>query len=104
MTPESESWLIADSVHPSPNGEGYQVVGVYTNKPRMPLRGQRSEIQQGAFIMITHGPPSSPETLTGEYWTDRETRGQLTLSHRMKRLFTRFDDADRRISDFAHGN
>jgi hypothetical protein len=35
MTPESESWFIADHVRPSPNGSGYQIIGVYTNEPNV---------------------------------------------------------------------
>src|SRR3989339_620080 len=47
MTLESESWLIAENIRLSPCGKGYQVAGIYTNKPQMHLRGDRSEIHQG---------------------------------------------------------
>ena len=93
MTSESESWFIAERIRPSPSAEGYQVAGVYTNKPHMHLRGDRSEIHQGALLLNTHGPATAPETLTGEYWTDRKTSGRMTLSRRISSPFTRFEDA-----------
>ena len=78
MTPESESWFIADHVRPSPNGNGYQVIGVYTNEPDVHLRGERiSEIHQGALIVETHGEGVRPDTLTAKYWTDRKTTGKM---------------------------
>lgn len=93
MTPESESWFMAVSIQPSPNGEGYQVVGVYRNRPSVHLRGQRSEIHRGAVVLNTHGPSAVPNTLTGEYWTDRKTSGSMKLSDRKARLYTRLEDA-----------
>ena len=108
MTPESESWFIADGILPSPNGIGYQLIGVYTNKPQMRLRGERSEMHQGAIMLHTHGPPGRPETLTGEYWTDRKTAGQMTFTKRVPRLFTRYEDASEQFPPIvsaraAHG-
>jgi hypothetical protein len=94
MTPESESWLVAERVHPSPNGNGYQVFGVYTNKPHVHLRGERSEIHYGAIILDTHGPSPHPNIMTGEYWTDRKTSGSLTFSGRTRKDHTRFEDAE----------
>lgn len=95
MTQESESWLIAERIDLSPSGVGYQIAGVYTNRPHTHLRGDRSEMHFGGLLLETHGPPCRPEALTGEYWTDRKTKGRMTLGVRMPELFTRFDDADR---------
>lgn len=96
MTPESESWFIADHVRPSPNGDGFQVIGVYTNEPNVHLRDERiSEMHQGAIIIETHGPASRPTTLTGKYWTDRKTTGTMDFTKRRDAVFTRFVDADR---------
>jgi hypothetical protein len=95
MTPESESWLIADAIRLSPTGTGYQIVGVYTNKPELHLRGDRSEMHYGAIALNTHGPQHRPETVTGEYWTDRKTSGRMESSARAAEIFTRFTDAER---------
>ena len=94
MTPESESFFIAEHIQPSPSGDGYQVGGVYTNWPNIHLRGDSSEIHQGALILYTHGPNNRPETLTGEYWTDRETTGQLDFTGRVSNVLTRYEDAE----------
>lgn len=96
MTPESESWFIANHVRPSPNGSGFQVIGVYTNEPNIHLRHERiSEMHQGAIIVETHGPGLRPTTLTAKYWTDRETTGTMDFTDRIDEVCTRFADADR---------
>lgn len=94
MTPESESWLIADRIGPSHKGNGFQIAGVYTNEPRLELRGKRSEIHYGALLLEVHGPSTArPTAMQGIYWTDRKTHGTMTFSRRVKHVFTRFEDA-----------
>lgn len=94
MTQESESWLIAHAVSRSPSEDGYQVCGVYSNKPNVHLRALRSEIHMGAIVLDTHGSQKlRPETLTGEYFTDRLTKGSLLLSQRVSEHKSRFADA-----------
>lgn len=94
MTPDSESWLISSAVRLSPNGAGYQVIGVYTNEPEVHLRAERiSEMHQGAFILETHGNNSRPVTMTAKYWTDRGTAGSMDFTRRIDGTVTRFDDA-----------
>ena len=100
MTPESESWFIADQIRPSPKGSGYQVVGVYTNQPTTQLRDDRSAMHFGALVLHTHGSSHArPDSLTGEYWTDRMTKGSMTFSQRMNAVYTRFVDAQRACGD-----
>ncbi len=95
MTPESESWSIANHVRPSPNGSGYQVISVYTNKPNIHLRDDRiSEMHNGTLVIDTHGSHVRPGTLTAEYWTDRKTVGIMNFTSRSDQVFTRFEDAD----------
>lgn len=98
MTPESESWLIASDIRKSQKGSGYLVVGVYTNQPDVHIR-RRSEIHRGTVWLDTHGSDWRPESLTGEYWTDRDTKGSLTLSDRSGRIFSRFDEADSHFAE-----
>lgn len=94
MTLESESWLIAESICLSPSGRGYQVAGIYMNKPQVHLRGDRSQIHRGAFVLDTHGSAAWPDTMTGEYWTDRKTSGRMNLTSRVWDIATHFDEAD----------
>ena len=99
MTPESSSVFIADRIQPSPTGEGYQVIGVYTNEPDIHLRAaQISEMHQGAVLLETHGSAHRPKTLTGKYWTDRRTVGSMSLDGRVKARYDRFENADREFA------
>ena len=94
MTPESESWFIADHIRRSPNGVGYQVIGVYSNEPKIHLRNTRkSEIHLGAIVVETHGQPLRPTTLTAKYWTDRGTVGSMKFTSRMGEVLTEFGEA-----------
>ena len=95
MTSESESWFIASDILPSPSGKGYQLAGVYTNKPHIDLRSDRSEMHRGALILDTHGPTLRPKTLSGEYWTDRKTSGKMDFIRRLPEVATHYDDAER---------
>ncbi len=98
MTPESESWFIADHIRPSANADGFQVIGVYTNEPSVHLRNQRvSEMHQGALMAETHGPSLRPVTLTAKYWSDRKTTGTMEFTTRVEEVFTRFADAHARF-------
>jgi hypothetical protein len=95
MTPESESWFIASAIRSAPSDSGYQIAGVYTNKPHIELRRTRSDMHFGALVIDTHGESNSrPESLTAEYWTDRKTTGRMTFTDRRWRVYTRFEDAD----------
>lgn len=99
MTPESESWFIANHIRPSSNVSGYQVIGVFTNEPIIHLRDERiSEMHQGAIIIETHGLKRRPTTLTAKYWTDRKTTGTMDFTMRLDEVYTRFADADRVFS------
>lgn len=94
MTPESESWFVAHSVRPSPSETGFQIVGVYTNKPHVHLRSATSSMHLGAVIIDTHGGSNlRPETLTAEYWTDRKTMGRMTFTNRNDAVYTQFSQA-----------
>jgi len=90
MTPESSSLLVAHKVMLSNDGL-YQVAGVYTNKPQVHLRGDRSEIHFGAILLDVHGEP--PTELEGHYWTDRHTRGGMRLTDRRRQVCPTFDAA-----------
>lgn len=104
MTPESESWFVADHIRPSPNGDGFQVIGVYTNEPNVHLRDQRiSEIHQGALVAETHGFGLRPETLTAKYWTDRKTIGTMEFTGRLNAVLSRFEDAEQAFNALPSG-
>jgi hypothetical protein len=90
LTPESSSWFIAHKITLS-DDDVYQIAGVYLNNPKLPLRGDRSEIHYGAVLLDIQGFP--PESLEGHYWTDRNSRGTMVLTHRKKKVFSTFEQA-----------
>jgi len=55
---------------------------VYTNVPRVDLRGH-SPIHHGSGVLSIVGNPA--QRIAGSYWTDRDSKGQLTLNRRSKK-------------------
>ena len=90
MTAESSSWLIAHKIVEENDGV-FLVTGVYTNTPKLELRGDRSEIHYGALLLQALGDP--PTTLEGHYWTDRNSRGEMRLSDKKNTLFSTYEEA-----------
>ncbi len=90
MTPESRSKLIAHSIELEDDGI-YRIAGIYRNEPRVELQGDRSEIHHGSLLLEVNGEP--PESMEGHYWTDRGTRGSMTVTDRRKKVFDTFEAA-----------
>ena len=53
----------------------------------------------GGVIFDTYGPANRPDTLTGEYWIDRKTKGHMALTGRSPVVWTRFEDADTNLKE-----
>ncbi len=75
MTKESVSVLLGAEILTDPDGSR-SIVGVYRNEPKIAVM-DRSRIHHGALLLSVHGQP--PARLTGKYWTDRETAGDIEL-------------------------
>jgi hypothetical protein len=75
-TGESSSKLQASEVELLDDGT-YKIYGVYQNTPSIHLRGTRSQIHYGAVLL--NYDPAEPDSLSGHYWTDRNTNGSITL-------------------------
>lgn len=89
MTEESES--ISMSVSLNQNSDGlWSLASVYRNTPRATLL-DRSVQHFGAFNLDVRGEP--PYKLDGQYWTNRNTRGEMRLLARNRRLFDDFQSA-----------
>lgn len=63
---------------------------VYTNEPRLEFRG-RSPIHHGSAVLSATGSPV--KRLEGGYWTDRDSKGQLKLTKRSKKIAEDFEEA-----------
>jgi hypothetical protein len=66
----------------------FLLAALYRNEPRLSLQ-ERSRAHRGAAWLHVHGPPAGH--LSGSYWTDRETWGEI----RFERV------SDRVASDYA---
>jgi hypothetical protein len=89
ITLESASESMANNI---PKGEDgvYTVASVYRNTPQLAAR-DRSAIHHGALVVRVEGDPVT--SLTGEYWTDRLTRGELRFQEKSETLYFDFASA-----------
>lgn len=89
LTSESSSELVASEISKATDGT-YRLAAVYRNEPKLSVR-HRSPIHYGAIVVDVLGDPV--KRLTGHYWTDRNTRGQLQTLERHSTLASSFDEA-----------
>jgi hypothetical protein len=78
LTSESASDSLAASFVREGDGP-FRLVATYRNTPRPAVR-KRSEPHHGTAVLDVSGNPA--RRLSGAYYTDRETRGELDLMHR----------------------
>jgi predicted pore-forming effector associated with SMODS systems len=89
LTHESSSETLSASV--LSDGEGIHTVAVvYRNTPRALLR-ERSPIGHGGMLLHVRGTPV--HQLDGEYWTDRQTKGEIRMAMRSAELCEHFSEA-----------
>lgn len=77
-TAESQSETLSARVLRCDDGT-CNIAAVYRNTSRLEVRA-RSPLHHGALLLSVQGDP--PETLSGQYWTDRLSQGDITLSGR----------------------
>ena len=97
MTKESRSVLVAHSIEQQEDEDLFKLLGVYRNEPKIELQGVRSEIHHGSFALEVHGSPV--HELQGHYWTDRGTKGGMTLGNKVEKLYDTYDQAQREIGN-----
>lgn len=91
MTKESISELIGTEIV-SGNNKSYQIAGIYRNTPSFFAR-QQSPIHNGAILLNIAGVPIT--VISGHYWTDRETAGEIELTDRKKKIYNSFNEAEK---------
>lgn len=89
ITRESSSESLAAALVRANDGV-WSIVTVYRNTPRAMVL-HRSRQHFGGCILNVNGHP--PDGLEGQYWTDRDTRGEMQLTARNKRIFDNFTTA-----------
>ncbi len=91
LSDESSSQLTSSSIGVAEDGT-YWIYAVYRNEPNMEVR-ERSEIHYGGLRLVVAGDP--PSGLSGVYWTDRRSRGDIrTVAYWPKKEFATFEAAD----------
>ena len=89
LTDESEPDAIVAAVAKLPNG--YRAISyTYENTPRIGLR-RKSPPHRGGALLTIHGEP--PNRIVGEYWTARDSQGELTLTSRSPDVAQSFEEA-----------
>jgi len=89
ITKESSSELLAGEISRN-SDDTWQFVSAYRNTSKMMVR-ERSPIHHGAMILSIKGQP--PSGLEGQYWTDRNTQGDIAFSRFNKKRFEDFSSA-----------
>jgi hypothetical protein len=89
MTKESTSRSMGAGLDTASDGVP-RVTSTYENVPGVLIQ-DRSRIHHGALLLDVHGSPAN--RLTGWYWTDRDTKGEVSLGKRVLKVFTTFDEA-----------
>jgi hypothetical protein len=94
LTEESSSELVGTEIICSADGL-YCISGVYRNEPRFQVR-DRSAMHYGAvWLKIIEQPAKE---ITGHYWTDRKTAGEMDLTDRRTGKFQTFQAAQAHFS------
>jgi hypothetical protein len=87
ITKESTSYSTTADILYVGNNEELCLTYNYTNRPKALLR-DRSAIHDGAAILKLSCKPEL--TLEGEFWTNRKTRGDISLKFESRQLSERF--------------
>lgn len=91
MTRESSSVSLVAALEG--RGDGVpRVTSTYENQPGVLIQ-DRSRIHHGALLLEVHGMPA--DRLDGWYWTDRDTKGEVVLELRNRKVFSSFEEAER---------
>ncbi len=69
---------------------------MYLNKPNMAVE-HRSRMHHGSTLLELSGSPVA--RLTGRYWTDRDSKGELELTDRNAQIVDDYDSARRLFDD-----
>lgn len=89
LTAESKSRSVTAGMSDPAKGQCL-LTGIYMNTPDLLIQ-DRSRIHRGGILLEINGRPV--ETLDGFYWTDRDTKGQLTFEQHVGKVADDFRGA-----------
>lgn len=93
FTAESSSELLGAQLKQAEDGE-WMLYATYLNTPKIQVR-DRSQIHYGGLALDLKGDPIT--ALSGRYWTDRNTQGDIEAQKKIDDKCTGFEDALRRL-------
>lgn len=89
LTRESNSEMLAGNIVQDADGV-HTIAGTYRNITKL-LRRETSPIHYGGLLLHVRGNP--PQVLEGQYWTDRDSKGELRFAESSKMLYHDFESA-----------
>jgi len=89
FTAESASQTLVAAI--AQEGEAFVLSSIYRNIPRILQRGSKSPMHFGAVRFELAGNP--PYSMIGEYWTDRDTKGELVFEERTSTVAHNYSEA-----------
>lgn len=89
FTSSSVSTIISGRIVPTPEGSQL-LVSVYSASARL-LEQPTNRAHRGAMVLSAHTSPA--RSLSGDYWTDRGTAGELEFKSHSPRQAQHFEDA-----------
>jgi hypothetical protein len=89
LTDESASDQMAGSVQKTSSGN-WVISYTYANTPKLGLR-KASPLHLGGAALTIYGEP--PSRIEGEYWTDRDSKGTLTMTAHASAIAPGFAEA-----------
>ncbi len=95
MTEESFSVVLSATILQLPD-DSYRLSAVYRNESKISVR-DRSPIHNGSLLLNIN--EKKPSRISGYYWTDRKTRGEIILKCRQKKVVNDFDEAKALFKD-----
>lgn len=75
-TAESKGSFVSERIVQKEDGQ-FQLTGIFRNEPGISFQ-EKSRTHLGALVLDVAGKASNPAELTGHYWTDRDTSGELS--------------------------
>jgi hypothetical protein len=94
FTPESQSVTLVALLTGEPD-EHHVLSALYQNKPRQLVRSHNS-IHHGGLLLEVGGERF--DRLSGSYWTDRQTSGEIQFCRVSRKRFRDFASADEALS------
>lgn len=88
----NESRSVSSLATISSGGSAVSLDYLYLNRPDLRVQ-ERSRIHHGSASLIVSGMPA--DRLRGQYWTDRDTKGELDFTSRALQFAEDFDGAAR---------